>query len=167
MRRLLATLALVTAIGGATSAAAKPAAREFEGQGFDCYFQTSLQKLDRVSVWYGGLKYANDKSPQFADPSRLVVLHETVPNAKAMFYVTDKWPDTFQYQYFEKSSTSPLTMLTIYGEEPSSDSFRAEIIHLPPNMAAGVSTQPTKRIGGMCTYTAAVKLAAFRTQTQP
>ncbi|MFD2578968.1 hypothetical protein ACFSTD_10935 [Novosphingobium colocasiae] len=100
MKRHRPFLALAVMMAGLMPAWVVAAPKEFDGQGFDCYFQTGLQKLDRVSVWYGGLKYANDKTPQFADPARLIVRQGVVNGAKMTFYVSDKWPDTFDFSVF-------------------------------------------------------------------
>jgi hypothetical protein len=144
------------------------AEKQFDGQGFDCYFQTGKQKLDRLSMWYGGMRHKNDKTPQFQDLSKLFVLNGFIAGSKMTIYVSDKWPEKFEFQYFQlDSGSSPLSLLNVFGDESEPESYRAEIVHLPKNIAKEVTVQPTKRIGGMCSYNPAVTLAAFRSLTQP
>ena|GEM_PF-5507224 len=155
--------AVMTLVTVPTQAADKA----FEGQGFDCYFQTGKQQLERIRIWYGGIQHKNDKSPQIEDASKLFVLNGLSAGNRLSYYVQDKWPDEFEIQYFQKDSGStPLTMLSINGKELHADSYRAEIVYLPPNIAEGVSIQPTKRIGGRCTTVEAITLAAFRASAQ-
>jgi hypothetical protein len=150
------------------SSPALAADKVFDGQGFDCYFQTEKQKLDRLSVWYGGMRHQNDKTPQFQDPSKLVVLNGFAAGSRMTFYVTDQWPDRFEFQYFQlDAGSTPLSMLTVFGDTSTPEAYRAEIVYLPKNISKDVTVQPTKRIGGMCSYSAAVTLAAFRASTQP
>ncbi len=84
------------------------------------------------------------------------------------FYVSDKWPEKFEFQYFQfDAGNTPLSMLNVFGDTATPDAYRAEIVHLPTNISKDVTVQPTKRIGGMCSYSAAITITAFRASTQP
>lgn len=160
MRKSLAIISAAL-LSSATGAAA--ADKSFEGQGFDCEFLTEVGKVETLRFWYGGLRYKNEKAPQFEDQSGLFIVGGMTPGRAISFYVADKWPDEFQVQFFDKNGgATPLSLLSIYGTEGRNGSYRSEISHLPPDLSAGQTVKPTRRIFGMCTTTMNITYEAFR-----
>jgi hypothetical protein len=156
---LLLSAALYIALLGSADAS------QSVGKSFDCYFQTSPGKLDRVSMWLGEMKKGWGQTPQFDDSSHIFVRTPASEKPRVAFHIDDKWPEQISVNYFEpKVSNRALSLLTIWNRKSTDvGNLTANILQLDPSATADAEGNiPSERAyKGLCNDLREVTYAEF------
>jgi hypothetical protein len=159
-------LALSAALfGSILTQPALAADSEYFGKGYDCRFQSEIDRLVPFSVWYGRINKAPDSVPQVQDTEKLFALAGLHAGARMIVHAADEWPAKFTLNYFEdRGKGRPSALFVVYGQSNNTGSFLADITQfsLEPDPANPDRIVALKRYRGICKASAAVSFAEFR-----
>ena len=158
--------ALITAMFGCVhSQSAFAAESEKLGKGFDCRFQSEIDRLVPFSVWHGQINKAPVSVPQVQDTEKLFALAGLQVGARMIVHANDEWPQKFTLNYFEERGNGrPSALFVVYSEPNDTGSFLADIsqFSLDRDQANPDKIVALKRYRGICKVSAAISFVEFR-----